>query len=210
MTFANRHDAGCQLAAALLAHRPRDPIVVGISRGGVPVAAELAHVLQAPLEICVVRKLFSPGSPSYAIGAVSEQGAVALDEAEIAKLRLSPIEVEHAIAIEGHEVTRLGGLLRDEPAISVTGRDAILVDDAVTSLYTLRAAARSLRAQGPATLTLAVPMGDVELVRQLRPDFDRVVCLLAEEMLVAVGTRYREFWPVSESEVVALLASARA
>jgi putative phosphoribosyl transferase len=209
MKFANRLDAGRQLGAALLGHPPADPVVVGILRGGVPVADEVAHVLHAPLEICVVRKLFSPGSPSFAIGAIAERDAVYLDEAEIAKLSLSPNDVRQAIALEALEVTRLGQLLRDEPPLSLHRRDAIVVDDGVTTIDTLRAAARSIRGQQPASITLAVPLGNRELLEQLRPYFDRVLCLSAEDMLVAVGSRYRDFWPVSEHEVIALLAAAR-
>jgi len=208
MTFANRLDAGRQLGAALLAHPLTDPIIIGISRGGVPVAAEIAHVLHAPLEICVVRKLFSPGSPSFAIGAVAEPDAVYLDEAEIEKLGLSAGDVKRAIGIETQELGRLGELLRDGPPLTASGRDAILVDDGVTRIDTLRAAVRAVRGQRPASVTLAVPLADRELLEQLRPHFDRVACLLEEGMLVAVGSRYRDFWPVSESEVAALLAAA--
>ena len=209
MTFANRLDAGRQLGAALLVRRPADPIVVGILRGGVPVAAEVAHVLHAPLEICVVRKLFSPGSPSFAIGAIAERDAVYLDDAEIAKLGLSPTDVKRAIALELFEVARLGELLRDGPAVSLNSRNAILVDDGVTTVDTLLAAMRSVRAQKAASITLAVPLGNSALVERLRSEFDGVVCLVAEDMLVALGSRYRDFWPVSESEVAAVLAGAR-
>jgi predicted phosphoribosyltransferase len=209
MTFANRLDAGRQLGAALLGHPLVDPVVVGISRGGVPVAAEVAHVLHAPLEICVVRKLFSPGSPSFAIGAIAEPDAVYLDEAEIGKLALSPADVKRAIALETLEVVRLGELLRDQPPLPLSWRDAIVVDDGVTTIGTLCAAARAIRGQKPASITLAVPLADRELLERLRPHFDHVVCLFPEDMLVAVGSRYRDFWPVSENEVVALLGAAR-
>jgi putative phosphoribosyl transferase len=209
MTFTNRLDAGRQLGMALLAERPVDPIVIGISRGGVPVAAEVAHVLRAPLEICVVRKVFSPGSPAFSIGAVAEGRGTYLDEAAIARLGVSPAAVGAAIALETGEVERLAELLRDEPPLSVVWRNVILVDDAVTSLDTLRAAARGLRAREPASITLAVPLADTTLLRQLRDEFDRVVCLDTEDMLVAAGSRYREFWPVSENEVAAVLASSR-
>jgi predicted phosphoribosyltransferase len=209
MTFANRFDAGRQLGALFIHHPPANPIVIGISRGGVPVAAEIAHMLQAPLEICVVRKLFSPGSPAFAIGAVAEYGAVYLDDTEIAKLRLSPADVKQAITFESLEVVRLGELLRDLDAQPFRGRDAILVDDAVTTVDTIHAAARSVRAQMPATLTLAVPLGNAALLERLGPDFDRIVCLRPEEGLVAAGMRYRDFAAVSENEVTALLSATR-
>lgn len=209
MTFVNRLDAGRQLATALLSHPPADPVVVGVLRGGVPVAAEVADVLHAPLELCVVRKLFSPGSPSFAIGAIAEHGAVYLDDGEIAKLQLSPRDVQRIIELERSEVVRLGELLRAGEPLSLRGRDAIVVDDALTTIDTLRAAARSLRRQAPRSLVLAVPVGDLSLVGQLRADYDRVVCLLAEPMLGAAGARYRDFSLVSEAEVVGLLAAAR-
>lgn len=208
MSFLNRFDAGRQLGAALLAQPPPDPVVLGVLRGGVPVAAEVAHVLHAPLELCVVRKLFSPGCPSFSIGAVAEHGAVYLASDEIAKLQLSPSDIQRAIRLEMTEVSRLGELLREGGPISLRGRDAIVVDDAVTAVDTLRAAARALRDEAPRSLVLAVPVGDRALVRELHADFDRVVCLLAEPMLRAVGERYRDFPPVSEAEVAGLLAEA--
>jgi putative phosphoribosyl transferase len=209
MTFINRFDAGRQLGTALLAHASADPVVLGVLRGGVPVAAEVARVLNAPLELCVVRKLFTPGSPSFAFGAVAEPDAVFLVNDEIAKLRLSPNEVRRAISLELTEVTRLGELLRSGRRLSLRGRDVIVVDDAITGADTLRAAARALRKQAPRSLVLAVPVGDLALIEQLHADYDRVVCLLAEPMLSAVGARYRDFPPVSEAEVAGLLAAAR-
>ena len=209
MTFFNRPDAGRQLATALLSQLPADPVVVGVVRGGVPVAAEVADVLHAPLEICVVRKLFSPGSPSFAIGAVAERDGLYLDDGEIARLRLSPGDVQHAIELEVSEIVRLSGLLRDGEPLSLRGRDAIVVDDGITTGDTLRAVARSLRGHAPRSLVLAAPVGELSLVEQLRTDYDRVVCLLAEPMLTAVGARYRDFPPVSEAEIVGLLAGSR-
>jgi predicted phosphoribosyltransferase len=206
MTFMNRFDAGRQLGAALRAHPRVDPVVLGVLRGGVPVAAEVAHILQAPLELCVVRKLFSPGSPSFAIGAVAERGAVHLDNGEITRLQLSRDDVQRAIRFELAEVLRLGELLRDGPPLSLHDRDAIVVDDAVTTIDTLRAAACSLRDHGPRSLVLAVPVGALSLLGRLHAEFDRVVCLCAEPILGAAGAHYHDFPPVSEAEVAGLLA----
>ena len=116
-------------------------MIVGVLRGGVPVAAEVAYVLGAPLELCVVRKVFYPGSPSFAIGAVAEGDAICLDAAEIAKLQLPRAAVQHAVDLERAEVARLGETLRDIAPLPVSGRDAVVVDDAIASLDTLRAAA---------------------------------------------------------------------
>jgi predicted phosphoribosyltransferase len=208
MSFLNRFDAGRQLGAALRAQLPEDPVVLGVLRGGVPVAAEVANVLHAPLGLCVVRKLFSPGCPAFSIGAVAEHGAVSLANDEIARLGLSPSDVQRAIRLEMTEVSRLGEVLREGGPLALRGRDAIVVDDAVTAVDILRAAARALRDEAPRSLVLAVPVGDRALVRELHADFDRVVCLLAEPMRRAVGEHYRDFPPVSEAEVAGLLAEA--
>lgn len=207
--FANRLDAGRQLAVPLQSYGLSDPVVVGVYRGGVPVAGEVATLLRAPLDVCVTRKLFSPGSPSFAIGAVAENGSTFLDEQEIAKLHLSPRDIQHVIAIEEAEVVRLGELLRDGPPLSLAGRDVIVVDDAITALPVLRAATVSIAARQPASMTLAVPLASSALLARIRSDFDHVVCLLEEPSLVSAGSRYADFGPVFESEVAAALAGAR-
>ncbi len=205
--FANRLDAGRQLAVALKAYELRDPVVVGVYRGGVPVAAEVATLLDTPLDICVARKLFSPGSPAFAIGAIAENNSLVLDEHEIARLRLSPADVQQSIVFEEAEVARLAELMREGPPLSLANRDVILVDDAVTALPILQAATRSVRLRRPASLTLAVPLASSTLLAKVRADFDRVVCLEEEPSLVSAGSRYVDFGPVFETEVVAALAA---
>ncbi|HEU4729464.1 MAG TPA: phosphoribosyltransferase family protein, partial [Kofleriaceae bacterium] len=148
MRFANRIDAGRQLADTLRAHSLVSPVVVGMSRGGVPVAAEVARELGMPLEICVVRKLQAPGLSPVTIGAIAEGGARYIDEALLAGLRVSQQELERATLREQAEVTRLSQLLRDRPAIELAGRDAILVDDGLLTGGTVRAAVRSLGMRG--------------------------------------------------------------
>lgn len=184
-------------------------MVVGISRGGVPVAAEIAHALDAPLELCVVRKVMSPGSPAFEIGAVAEGGATVINDHEVDRLGISAAHVRQAVELERTEVERLGELLRDSPPLALRDRDAILVDDGVTAIDTLRAAVASLRAQQPRSIVIAVPVGDLALIEQLRHEVERVVCLVTEPRLGATGVRYRDFPPVSEAEVVAVLAAAR-
>jgi predicted phosphoribosyltransferase len=207
--FANRLDAGRQLAVVLGAHAFASPVVIGVYRGGVPVAAEIATLLHAPLDICITRKLFSPGLPSFAIGAIAEYGSTFLDEDEIAKLQLSRMEVNQAIALEETEVMRLAELLRDAPPHTLAGRDVILVDDAVTAVPVLRAATASISQRRPASLTLAVPLASSAVLQRIRGDFTRVVCLLEEPSLVSAGSRYVDFGPVFDSEVAAALASSR-
>ena len=199
--FFNRYDAGRQLGIALVAHRPADPVIIGLSRGGVPVAAEVARILEAPLDLCIVRKVMIG---DLTIGAVSE-GGIYLDDALITRHSIWPWAVDAAIDREIAEVDRSAELLRDGSPLSLAGRDVILVDDGVTTGLTIRAAARALRRRGPATLELAVPVASINVLDTLRPAFDRVTCLEAEPLAGAIGARYQQFLPVSEAEVVAVL-----
>lgn len=209
MSFSNRSDAGRQLADALHRHRLEDPIVVGISRGGVPVAAEVVRMLGLPLEVCVVRKLVSAGDPPITFGAVAEGGARHTDEARIRELGLSNAEVDAIAARQDAEVMRLGELLRDEPPLELRGRDAFLVDDGAITGGTIRASVRSLRLRGARRIELAVPVANSQVRAALRSEVDGVLCMVTDPMLVAIGARYDDFWPVSEAEVVATPADAR-
>jgi len=206
MTFINRTDAGRQLAQALRAYRRVDPVVIGMTRGGVPVAAQVARELGAQLDICVVRKLVSTADPPVTIGAVAEGGATYVDTTRTRAL--SSLELERIVARETSEVVRLGALLRDRPPVPLRGRDVIVVDDGVVTVGTIRAAARALRDQGPRFLELAVPIANTNVLDDLRADFDRVTCLIDDPLLVAIGARYVEFSPVSEAEVAGLIARA--
>ncbi|HEU0035826.1 MAG TPA: phosphoribosyltransferase family protein [Kofleriaceae bacterium] len=207
MTFSNRHDAGRQLGEALASLAPNDPVVLGLWRGGVPIAAEVARALQAPLDICIVRKLSARGD--IAIGAVAEGGAVYLDEREVDALGLSPTDIDFLVARELVEIGRDAELLRDHPPVALRGRDAVLVDDGVVTANTMRAAIRALTSRGVRSITVAVPVGALESVLALRREVDRVVCLVSEPMLTSVGSRYRDFSSVSQAEVVALLEGSR-
>lgn len=132
-----------------------------------------------------------------------------LDDQRIQRCRLSTEEIDRAVTRETAEVTRLGELLRDDVPLALRGRDAILVDDGVITAGTILAAARSLRRRGVRYLELAVPVGAADVVEALRPEFDRVVCLDPQSMLVSVGSHYQDFLPVSEAEVATLLAQSR-
>jgi putative phosphoribosyl transferase len=210
VTFANRKDAGSQLGTKLLPHRPPDPVVVGLYRGGVPVAAELARVLDAPLEICVVRSLLVPGNPPLTIGAIAEGGALYVDEARAALHGVSADAIQELAEHAATEVARLAELIHDRPPIDVRGRDVILVDDGITTGNTIRAAARALRLRGARRLDLAVPVGSAEVVEALRPELDRVLCLIADPALTpAIGAWYGDFWPVSDAEVIGVVARWR-
>jgi len=163
-------------------------------------------MLDAPLELCDVRKIVDPDDPRVTIGAVSEDGVRYLDHAQIAKLW--PSVVDLAIERATIAVRHSSDLLRDGPPVSLQHRDVILVDDGAVSLSEIRAAARSLQARDPRTLVLALPVADPSIVDRLRIDFDRIVCLESEPILGSVGSRYRDFAPVSDAEVAALLQDA--
>lgn len=208
MTFLNRADAGRQLTNALGARKGMDTIVIGVIRGGVPVAAEVARGLDAPLDICVVRKLVVSREGPTTIGAIAEGGATYFDPPRLARHDASASELAAALARESAEVIRLAHLLRERPPLDVRGRDVILVDDGVISGMTIRAAAFALTARGAHSIELAVPVAAREVIDVLRSDFDRITVLDSAPDLVAVGARYREFWPVADAEIVDVLEAA--
>ena len=198
--FLNRTDAGRQLAQALHGHPRVSPVVIGVVRGGVPVAAEIARELALPLDLCVVRRLLAPTDPPVPFGAVAESDAIYLDETR--EHRLSARDIVTEIARERAEVARLCELLRDRPALDLTGRDVIVVDDAATSIDMLRAAARSMRKRGARSLELAIPVASSQVLADLHTDYERITCLVEDYLLVAIGARSSDFYPVSEAEVV--------
>jgi putative phosphoribosyl transferase len=207
MTFLNRTDAGRQLADALRFRCGRDTIVVGVTRGGVPVAAELAREVAAPLEICVVRKLYTPAGEAF--GCVAEAGGLYLDWERIDKARLTLEEIEDAVERESANVIRLSALYRDRPGLLVGGRDVIVVDDGLVIGAEVKAAAHSLRRRGVRTLELAVPVADSSALEDVALLFDHSLALDTEEPLASVGARYSDFRRVSEAEVVDLLEGSR-
>lgn len=209
--FADRRTAGRELAAALEHLRGEDLVVLGLPRGGVPVAYEVATALQAPLDVVVVRKLGLPGQPELAMGAVGEGGVVVLNEQILELGRVGPQELEPVRAREAAEVQqrarRFRGSSGREP---LTGRTAVLVDDGIATGATARAACVVVRAQGAARLVVAVPVAPPSAVEQMRAVADEVVCLRSPERFGAVGVFYRDFGQTTDEEVCRLLEDARA
>lgn len=205
MSFLNRADAGRQLTDALRARKGMDTVVVGVIRGGVPVAAEIARGLDAPFDICVVRKLVVSRDGPVTIGAIAEGGATYFDSTRLDHHHVSAAELAATLARESAGVVRLAHLLRERSALDLRGRDVILVDDGVISGITIRAAAFAVSARGAHSVELAAPVGASAVINALRPDFDRITVLDDDPDLVAVGARYREFWPVADAEIVDLL-----
>jgi len=205
--FADRRDAGRQLAERLLPLAEEDPVVVGLPRGGVPVAAEVAAALDAPLEILAVRKLGAPHNPEYGIGAIAEDGTRVFDPEALAVLGIDGGVLESIVARETAELHRRVAAYRgDRQPVALRGRTVIVVDDGVATGVTDTAALRAVRHHRPRRLILAVPVCPPDSVARLREEADGVVCLLSPAFLYGVGQWYRDFSQVSDDEVMAALA----
>jgi putative phosphoribosyl transferase len=208
--FHDRREAGRALAEAVRSRGLEKPIVFGLPRGGVPVAFEVAEVLDAPLDVLVARKIGAPGNPELAIGAIAEGGVQVLDHAMIGRLLVSHEELEHAIARARDELEKRVVRYRgDEPPVSLEDRIAVIVDDGLATGSTARAAVRAIRARGARRVVLAVPVGAKETVEALRREADDVVCVMAPEHLWAIGYWYLDFGQTSDAEVIELLGLAR-
>ncbi len=205
--FADRRDAGRRLAALLGDLRCENPVVVGIPRGGMPVAAEVAHALEAPLDLVVVRKIGAPGNPEYAIGALAEDDILVIDEEAVRLLRLEATELDTAVERARRELAeRSASRYAKRPRLAIAGRTVLLVDDGLATGHSAQAAARSLRQRGAARVILAVPVAAPASAHELHNWVDDVVCVQTPADLWAIGLWYEDFSPTSEEEVAALLA----
>lgn len=209
MRFANRTEAGRRLAGRLAGLRDADPVVLGLPRGGVAVAHEVASALAAPLDVIVVRKLGLPYQPELAMGAIGEGGVRVLNERVVRSARVGEEQIS---AVEKRERARLEARVRrlrgSRPPQPLAGRTAVIVDDGIATGATARAACLVARAAGAARVVLAVPVAPPESVERLAQDADEVVCLYAPEAFYAVGEWYRDFGQVSDAQVTELLERA--
>jgi predicted phosphoribosyltransferase len=207
--FRDRVDAGAQLAQALQGYRGQDVLVLGIPRGGVVVAAEVARRLGAELDVIVARKLGAPISRELAIGAVTADGERYLNEDILRELRVSERYVQTVTEEEQAEARRREERFRaGRPPARIAGRTVILVDDGLATGATMRAAVRSVRRQAPARLVVAVPVGARETCEELRAEADEVICLFQPEPFWAVGAHYQRFEPVDDATVQELLRAS--
>ncbi|RJQ87281.1 phosphoribosyltransferase family protein [Amycolatopsis panacis] len=209
MPFKNRTDAGRLLGRRLDAFRGEDVVVLGLPRGGVPVAFEVARALDAPLEVIVVRKLGVPHQSEFALGALGE-GDIRLVNDEV--VRRAGVSGEELAAVEtaerGELRRRVEKYRTGRDRVALTGRTALIVDDGIATGSTARAACQVARAQGAARVILAVPVISPGAIRSLRADTDDVIWLAAPASFTAVGQWYRDFRQTSDDEVAALLRRA--
>lgn len=201
----DRREAGRQLGERL-STLDLEPVVLGIPRGGVVVAVEVAKWLRAPLDVIVPAKIRAPYQPELGIGAVADDGTRVLDQDAIEMLRVTEEYLEKEIAVRLTEIKRRTQAYRgDRPALDLAGKDAVLIDDGIATGWTAICAARSLRSQKPKSVILAVPVAPKAGIKRLESECDRVICLHSPEPFLAVGQWYREFEQVGDEQVLQAL-----
>jgi putative phosphoribosyl transferase len=205
--FKDRVDAGRRLAALLEPLRGERPVVVGLPRGGVPVAAEVARALGAPLDVVVVRKIGAPQNPEYAIGALAEGGVQVLGDRAARAGGVSDPELQALIARAERELEERRRRYRGaRDPVNIEGRTVIVIDDGLATGRSALAAVRSVRQRGAARVILAAPVASPGAARALGAVADEVVCLTTPAELLAVGIWYQDFSQVSGEQVAAMLA----
>jgi putative phosphoribosyl transferase len=207
--FRDRHHAGRLLGERVRALGLSHPIVLGLPRGGVVVAAEVAQALGAPLDVLVVRKLGAPGNPELGVGAIAEGGVSVFNESLIARLGVRPRDLEAVTQREARELERrTAAYRRGRAPLGLGGRTAVVVDDGLATGYTARAAVAAARRRGASSVVLAVPVAAPETAREFASLVDSVVCVEMPEFLYAVGASYADFSQTGDEEVERLLAAA--
>lgn len=206
VVFDDRLAAGLQLGLALARRNITDAVVLGLPRGGVPVAAAVAQVIAAPLDVIVVRKLGVPGQPEVAMGAVGEDGALVMNDEIVQLAHVSADAIDRAERIEREVLAaRLSGIRAVRPRVALTGRTAVLVDDGIATGATMRAAVQVARAHGARRVVVAAPVAPPDAIDAFAPLVDDVVLLEQPTDFMAVGAWYRDFEAVPDHEVISLL-----
>nr|WP_298373402.1 phosphoribosyltransferase family protein [uncultured Halomonas sp.] len=208
LPFANRRAAGRALARRLLAYAIDETLILGLPRGGVPVAAEIARELKASLDVMVVRKLGVPGHEEFAMGAIASGDVTVLDDSLVERLRINEQRLQTVIDRERRELTRRETAYRGErPYPDLNERQIIVVDDGIATGASMRAAIRAIRRLGAKHLILAVPVAPNETLEALAEEVDDIVCVATPENFRAVGQGYVDFSQTTDEEVRACLKS---
>ena len=208
--FSDRVDAGKRLAAALTDFKGKNAVVLAIPRGGVVVAYEIANALNLPLDVIIPRKIGAPDNPELAIGAMTEDGTIIIDRRLVAYLGVNESYIEQESEKQKHEIERRLKIYRSKRTYpNLKGKDVIIVDDGIATGSTMKAALASVKNRGAKTVTVAVPVGPPDTIRELEKQADRVLCLYTPEYFAAIGQFYRDFEQTSDKEVTELLKQNR-
>ena len=207
--FHDRRSAGALLGMEVAKSTVGSPVVLGLPRGGVPVAAQVAEAIEAPLDVIVVRKLGVPRQPELAMGAIGENGVVIVNRDVVQASRTSERELAEVEARERAELDRRLGFLRSvRPHQSLVDRPAVIVDDGIATGATIRAAIQVARAYGASDVTVATPVAPLGVVEMLSSEADRVVCLAQPDPFGSVGRWYHHFEAVTDAEVMQAMTAA--
>lgn len=207
--FADRHEAGRELARLLTGLDAADAIVLALPRGGVPVGYEIARALHAPLDVFLVRKLGTPGHQELAMGAIASGGIRVLNDEVVQALGVRPDQIEAVARREQVELERRdASYRRGRPFPPLANRTVILVDDGLATGTTMKAAVQAVKQQAPARVLVAVPVGAPDTCRALGVIADRVICARMPLSFSAVGQWYQDFAQTTDEEVIALLSSS--
>ena len=206
--FKDRRDAGKQLAKKLISYKKINPVILGLPRGGVVVANEVAKMLKTPLEVLVVRKLGSPNNPEFAIGAIAENGAEFLDEDTINVLGISKQTLKQLLREEGNELDRRVKTYRGgKKIISLKNKVVIIVDDGLATGATARAAINYVSKQKPKEIIFAAPVSAYDSLQKLTSDVSKAVSILTPPQLTSISEYYESFPQTSDEDVIKLLHS---
>lgn len=204
--FVDREEAGRLLADELREYRGKAAVVLGIPRGGIIVAREIARELNADLDIVLARKLRTPGHEELAMGSVSEHGKLFLNREVVGQLGVPEAFIQREKAEQLSEIRRRAGLFRHaRPKVNLKGRIVIVTDDGVATGATTQAAFWAVRSEQPEKLIAAIPVGPEDTIRKLAKDVDEMLCLRAPPLFSAVGQFYQQFYPIEDEDVVRIL-----
>ena len=210
MIFADRVEAGRKLASELEDYSVKDGIVLAIPRGGVVVGYEIAHKLKIPMDIIIPRKIGAPYNPELAIGAMTEDGTIILDEKLVDYLNVSEAYIKEESEKQRSEIKRRLKIYRGEtPYPNLENRDVIITDDGIATGSTMKAALASVRRKGAKLVVIAVPVSPPSTIIDLKNEADRVICLHTPEPFYAIGMFYKDFTQVNDEEVIRLLRLRR-